>query len=87
MALNGYRSADDKRSRLVSTSKGLVVAVQIRPQQYEIYKDGELIGDVRKFKNWFACTDPIRDAGGCGPDDAYKRRRDAIEALVSAQIR
>lgn len=86
MALNGQRTREDKRSRLLKTEKGFVTAVRTGPQVYEVYKDGELLGDVRKFRSWFACTNPPRNALGCTGDDAYKTRRDALEALVHAQV-
>lgn len=54
MALNGYRSAEDRATRLVMTRAGFVVAIRIKPQHYEIKQDGITFGFVTKFKHWYA---------------------------------
>lgn len=53
MALNGYRSKEDKASRLVETDWGLVCLFRKSEGEYEIYKDGVLLGGVKKLtKVW-----------------------------------
>jgi hypothetical protein len=82
MALNGYVTAEERRSRFVQTSIGLVVAVR-QPQpsgvrapmtSYAIYKDGALLGKVsRGTGGW--CVEGI---GG-----NYRTRQAAIERAVT----
>lgn len=53
MALNGYRSKEDKASRLIETDWGLICLYRKSEGEYEIYKDGIRLGGVKKLaKNW-----------------------------------
>lgn len=87
MALNGYVTAEDRRTRWVETSIGLVVAVR-QPQagrehqatvtSYALYKDGTLLGMVSKAGRSGWCVEGI---GG-----NHKTRQEAIERAVTDRI-
>lgn len=83
MALNGFVSAEDRATRLVKTSAGFVVAIRRNPQVYEIRRDGVHIGEVRKFRSWFAYSEPPHGMSGTGNDEPRRTRLDAIEVLLS----
>lgn len=87
MALNGYVTADQRRSRLVKTSCGFVVAYRRGPQDYDIYRDGNVIGRVTKFKHWYADTGKkTADRRSNGAFWPKLTRQDAIEWLVKKTL-
>ena len=82
MALNGYRSGDDKKTRLVKTSHGFVATFKRGIQDYDVYQDGVLIGRVTKFRHWYAeATQPHPERGN-GSRWPKQTRQAAIEWLM-----
>ena len=82
MALKGYRSFEDKATRLLHTSVGFVVAIRKGPQRYEVRKDGVPLGEVHKFKNWFAHEFGTDSKHGAS-SEALATRKSAIEWLAA----
>lgn len=81
MALNGFRSAEDKASRLVSVRGKLVTVVRVRTQHYEVYADGRKLGEVFKVrKGWDWTGDGLHRLwrGVCAS------RQTALEALLGS---
>lgn len=70
------------KCRMVSTSKGLVVAFKLAVGDYEIYVAGNMIGRVRKFKHWYPEV-PERDSTlGNGGKWPQATRKAAIEWVL-----
>lgn len=51
MALTGFRSAEDKASRLMKIEGRLVTVVRVQPQRYDVFKDGKKLGSVFKLRS------------------------------------
>lgn len=80
MALNGYVTAEERRSRLILTSRGFfVVIVRQLPKpwpginavaaEYAVFRDGVLIAWLYKINKW----------GVSGYNGGFKTRKEAIE--------
>lgn len=85
MALNGYRTAEDRRSRLVKVCDGFVTTVRHAncPQVYDVFRNGKLLGEVRKFRSWYAWPAAGLGVNGrVGGEEPHGTMRDAIDELV-----
>jgi hypothetical protein len=82
MALSGYVTAEQRKCRQVATKKGLVVAYRYAPQDYEIFRNGVVLGRVTKFKHWYPTIQPPHATLGDGSRWPQKTRQAAIEWVV-----
>ena len=74
MALNGYRSREDRASRLLETVFGLVTIVRIAERDYEVFKEGVRMGRVTKRgRGWYT------ERG----DITHTSRHDAIHSAIT----
>lgn len=86
MALNGYITAEERRSRLVMTASGFVVAVRQVPRpwpgvktvatEYAIYREGELLAWLTK----------VGSKWSNGVLGGFKTRQEAIESALRSSI-
>jgi hypothetical protein len=82
MALNGRRTAEDKRSRLVKTTRGFVTVVKCNIEDYDVWQDGVRIGRVTKFRHWYAEAAESHPERGNGSRWPKQTRQAAIEWLM-----
>lgn len=72
-----------KMTRLVTTSMGAVTLIQRSSQVYDVLRNGVELGEVRKFRSWFAYANPPWGSGGTGNNEPCRTRLEAIEVLLS----
>lgn len=83
MALNGYVTAEQRKCRLVKTSKGLVTVFKLAVEDYEVYVEGVKIGRVFKcIKSWFPDIPEQNATVGDGGLWPQKTRQAAIEWVM-----
>jgi hypothetical protein len=82
MALNGTRTRDDKRTRLVKTTRGFVAVYKNAIKDYDVYQDGVRIGRVTMFRHWYAEAAVSHPERGDGSRWPKPTRHDAIEWLM-----
>lgn len=79
MALNGYRTREDRASRLVKVEEAFVTIVRCGYQRYDVYRDGKQLGTVFKLRSRW---DWIGDGVNRIWRDMHSTRQRALEELI-----